>query len=67
MTLLSFLDASPTPFHTAANVAARLEVEGGFRVVSERDPFPTTAGRYAASAPPLSASPAAARRASVAA
>ena len=47
MTLLSFLDASPTPFHTAANVAARLEVEGGFRVVSERDPFPTTAGRYA--------------------
>ncbi|MEI2827438.1 MAG: hypothetical protein V9F04_14365 [Dermatophilaceae bacterium] len=47
MTLLSFLDASPTPFHAAANVAARLKAEGGFRVVSERDPFPTTAGRYA--------------------
>lgn len=47
MTLLSFLDASPTPFHAAANVASRLQTEGGFTLVSERDAFPSTPGRYA--------------------
>ena len=47
MDLLTFLDDSPTPFHAAANVATRLVEEGGFTLISEREAFPTTPGRYA--------------------
>jgi aspartyl aminopeptidase len=42
-----YLDASPTPFHAAANAAARLVDEGDFEIVGEHDPFPTSPGRYA--------------------
>lgn len=44
---MSYLDASPTPFHAAATAAARLVDEGGFEIVTEHEPFPTSHGRYA--------------------
>ncbi len=43
--LLSFIDASPSPFHACATVAARLEAEG-YREVSDHSAFPTDPGRY---------------------
>ncbi|MGY0485595.1 M18 family aminopeptidase [Streptomyces sp. WG-D5] len=44
--LMSFLAASPTPYHAVANVAARLE-KAGFTQVSETDAWDgTTGGRF---------------------
>ncbi|MEW6074431.1 MAG: M18 family aminopeptidase [Planctomycetota bacterium] len=42
--LLSFLDASPSPFHAVAAVARRLEA-AGFRPVAEAEPWGEVAGR----------------------
>lgn len=44
-TLLDFIDASPTPFHAVANVAARLS-EAGFRELDEAAPFARAPGAY---------------------
>ncbi|MFD8912003.1 M18 family aminopeptidase [Streptomyces sp. NPDC059575] len=41
--LMSFLAASPTPYHAVANAAARLE-KAGFRQVAETDAWDTPAG-----------------------
>ncbi|MEB3963479.1 M18 family aminopeptidase [Streptomyces kunmingensis] len=41
--LMSFLAASPTPYHAVANVAARLE-EAGFKQVAETDAWDGTSG-----------------------
>ncbi|MFE7775464.1 M18 family aminopeptidase [Streptomyces sp. NPDC057445] len=41
--LMSFLAASPTPYHAVANAAARLE-KAGFRQVEETDPWDGTSG-----------------------
>ncbi|MFJ8823927.1 M18 family aminopeptidase [Streptomyces sp. NPDC102467] len=41
--LMSYLAASPTPYHAVANVAARLE-EAGFKQVSETDAWDGTSG-----------------------
>jgi aspartyl aminopeptidase len=44
--LMSFLSASPTPYHAVANAAARLE-KAGFRQVAETDAWDgTTGGKY---------------------
>ncbi len=43
--LLDFVDASPSPFHVVRTAAGLLEASG-FREVSERDAFPTGAGRH---------------------
>ncbi|MET7514622.1 M18 family aminopeptidase [Streptomyces sp. NPDC005480] len=44
--LLSFLAASPSPYHAVANAAARLE-KAGFRQVAETDAWDgTTGGKY---------------------
>ncbi|MFF0161489.1 M18 family aminopeptidase [Streptomyces sp. NPDC005263] len=44
--LMSFLAASPSPYHAVANAAARLE-KAGFRQVSETDAWDgTSGGRY---------------------
>ncbi|WP_225832515.1 M18 family aminopeptidase [Streptomyces sp. NK08204] len=44
--LMSFLAASPTPYHAVANVAERLE-KAGFRQVAETDAWEgTSGGRY---------------------
>ncbi|MFE5027556.1 M18 family aminopeptidase [Streptomyces sp. NPDC056656] len=44
--LMSFLAASPSPYHAVANAAARLE-KAGFRQVSETDAWDgTTGGKY---------------------
>ena len=44
--LLTFIDASPSPFHACANAAARLE-DAGFTRVDETDAWPSTpGGRY---------------------
>ncbi|WP_327296377.1 MULTISPECIES: M18 family aminopeptidase [unclassified Streptomyces] len=41
--LMSFLTASPSPYHAVANAAGRLE-KAGFRQVSETDAWDTSAG-----------------------
>jgi aspartyl aminopeptidase len=41
--LCAFIDASPTPFHAAAEAARRLEA-AGFHEISEREPFRLSAG-----------------------
>ncbi len=41
--MLAFIDASPTPYHAAANVAQQLE-EDGFRCLDERQPWKLAAG-----------------------
>src|SRR3954464_12298048 len=38
--LCEFIDASPSPFHVCATVAARL-VDAGFRELAEADSWPT--------------------------
>lgn len=43
--LCSFVDASPSPFHVCATVAAEL-VAAGFTQLSEADAWPTEQGRY---------------------
>jgi len=44
--LLQFLDASPTPFHAVANIAARLRA-AGYAAVAERERWrPAAAGKY---------------------
>lgn len=43
--LCRFIDASPSPFHVCASVAAELEAAGFLRL-SERDEWPSEAGRY---------------------
>ena len=43
--LCRFIDVSPSPFHVCATVAAELE-QSGFVCVSEREAWPTEAGRY---------------------
>ncbi|MDQ2797501.1 MAG: M18 family aminopeptidase [Actinomycetota bacterium] len=43
--LVDFVDASPSPFHVVRTAAGLLEASG-FRAVSERDAFPTAAGRH---------------------
>lgn len=43
--LLSFVDASPTPFHACATAAARLD-EVGFTAVDERDAWPDRGRHY---------------------
>lgn len=43
--LISFVDASPTPFHACETAAARL-TEAGFTAVDPRDAWPTAAGRH---------------------
>lgn len=44
--LMSFLAASPTPYHAVANTAERLE-KAGFRQVAETDAWEgTTGGKY---------------------
>ncbi len=43
--LIEFVDASPSPFHACAQAADSLAA-GGFAELSEREPFPTTPGRY---------------------
>ncbi|MBC9224845.1 M18 family aminopeptidase [Aeromicrobium sp. 636] len=43
--LISFVDASPTPFHACATAAERLR-SAGFSEVDPRDPWPTEAGRH---------------------
>jgi len=43
--LLSFLDASPSPFHAVATVAARLDAVG-FTAVDEAEPFAGTGTHY---------------------
>ena len=43
--LCHFIDVSPSPFHVCATVAAELE-QSGFVHVSEREAWPTEAGRY---------------------
>ena len=45
--LLAYLDASPTPFHAAAEAAARLRA-AGFAPVDLADEFPEGPGRYVA-------------------
>ncbi|HEV3227731.1 MAG TPA: M18 family aminopeptidase [Acidimicrobiales bacterium] len=42
--LMSFIDASPSPFHACANAAARLEATG-FGALDETDPWPPDARR----------------------
>lgn len=41
--LLAFIDASPSPFHCAAEAARRLD-RAGFHHLDERSPWPVTAG-----------------------
>ncbi|RII11304.1 putative M18 family aminopeptidase 2 [Streptomyces sp. YIM 130001] len=44
--LMSFLAASPSPYHAVANAAARLE-KAGFKEIAETDPWDTsTGGKY---------------------
>ncbi|HWF30862.1 MAG TPA: M18 family aminopeptidase [Mycobacterium sp.] len=43
--LCDFIDASPSPFHVCATVAARL-VEAGYAELSEADRWPDKRGRY---------------------
>ncbi|MDO9379384.1 MAG: M18 family aminopeptidase [Nocardioidaceae bacterium] len=43
--LATFVDASPSPFHVCATVAAALET-AGFARLDEGDAFPTEAGRH---------------------
>lgn len=43
--LLAFIDASPSPFHCAAEAARRLEV-AGFHRLDERSPWPVSAGAF---------------------
>lgn len=43
--LCAFVDASPSPYHAAAEVARRLG-EAGFTEVAETDAWPTEPGRY---------------------
>jgi aspartyl aminopeptidase len=43
--LCDFIDASPSPFHVCATVAARL-VEAGYAELSETDRWPDRPGRY---------------------
>ncbi|QCQ89795.1 M18 family aminopeptidase [Rhodococcus sp. SGAir0479] len=43
--LCSFVDASPSPFHVCATVAAEL-AENGFRELRETDAWPSAPGRY---------------------
>jgi len=43
--LLSFLDASPTPFHAVANMSSTLS-DAGFTELDERDLWDINAGRY---------------------
>lgn len=43
--LCAFIDASPSPFHLAATVTERLRA-AGFVEVDERDPWPTSPGRF---------------------
>ncbi|OBG79315.1 MULTISPECIES: M18 family aminopeptidase [unclassified Mycobacterium] len=43
--LCAFIDASPSPFHVCATVAARL-TEAGYTELSETDRWPTEPGRY---------------------
>jgi aspartyl aminopeptidase len=43
--LCDFIDASPSPFHVCATVAARL-VEAGYAELSETDRWPDQPGRY---------------------
>jgi aspartyl aminopeptidase len=43
--LCEFIDASPSPFHVCATVAARL-VDAGYAELSETDRWPDQAGRY---------------------
>lgn len=43
--LCEFIDASPSPFHVCATVAARL-IEAGFTELSESEPWPTPAGSF---------------------
>ncbi|MDH6280674.1 M18 family aminopeptidase [Prescottella agglutinans] len=43
--LCSFVDASPSPFHVCATVAAEL-VENGFTELRETDAWPSAPGRY---------------------
>ena len=43
--LCAFVDASPSPFHVVAHVAATLE-SAGFRRLAEVDAWPTEPGRY---------------------
>ncbi|MEE2651701.1 MAG: M18 family aminopeptidase, partial [Pseudomonadota bacterium] len=42
--LMAFLDASPTPFHAASNMAAALDA-AGFIALDERDDWSLEAGR----------------------
>jgi aspartyl aminopeptidase len=42
--MLTFIDASPSPFHACAEAAARLEA-AGFRALAESDPWPSAPGR----------------------
>lgn len=41
--LMTFLSASPTPYHAVASAAARLE-KAGFRQVAETDAWEATSG-----------------------
>lgn len=43
--LLSFLDASPSPYHAVATAASRME-QAEFHEVDERRPWPKEPGRY---------------------
>ena len=43
--LCDFIDASPSPFHVCATVAARL-VEAGYAELSETDRWPDGSRRY---------------------
>jgi aspartyl aminopeptidase len=43
--MLTFIDASPSPFHACAAAAERLEA-GGFRPLSETEPWPAGPGRH---------------------
>jgi aspartyl aminopeptidase len=43
--MLSFIDASPSPFHACAAAAARLE-SAGFTTLAEPDAWPTGPGRH---------------------
>ena len=43
--LLSFIDASPTPFHAVANMSSILS-DAGFTELDERDLWDINAGRY---------------------
>ena len=43
--LCDFIDASPSPFHACATVAARL-VEAGYVELGETDRWPDRPGRY---------------------